>query len=207
MLVLLKAGLIKKYIIKMSEYFLEPNSSGRRQKVELDLSNYTTKANFKKCNGCCNIGFLPKKSDLVTSKSNADKLDFAKLKNIATFFSSLKSKVDELDVNKLVPENDVIKKDYLVTNATLNAKINEIKDDIPGILNLATSTDLNAIKKEVKKYLILLSYLLLLLVLLLKMKYLMLVIHSKKTYYNTKIGDIENKITTDHDHDKYITSE
>ena len=27
----------------------------------------------------------------------------------------------------------------------------------------------------------------------------------KKTDYNTKISEIENKITTDHDHDKYIT--
>ena len=35
----------------------------------------------------------------------------------------------------------------------------------------------------------------------------MLVIQSKKTYYNTKISKIENKITTDHDHDKYITTQ
>ena len=28
----------------MSEYFSEPKSSGRRVKVELDLSNYATKA-------------------------------------------------------------------------------------------------------------------------------------------------------------------
>ena len=27
----------------------------------------------------------------------------------------------------------------------------------------------------------------------------------KKTDYNTKINEIENKIATDHDHDKYIT--
>ena len=26
----------------------------------------------------------------------------------------------------------------------------------------------------------------------------------KKTYYNTKISEIEKKITTDHDDDKYI---
>ena len=49
--------------------------------------------------------------------------------------------------------------------------------------------------------------LLLLLLLLLKMKYLMLVILSKKTDYNTKISGIENKITTDQDHDKYITTQ
>ena len=38
-----------------------------------------------------------------------------------------------------------------------------------------------------------------------KMKYLMLVILSKKTDYITKICEIVNKVTTDHD--KYITTQ
>ena len=29
----------------------------------------------------------------------------------------------------------------------------------------------------------------------------------RKTDYNTKINEIENKIDTDHDHDKYITAQ
>ena len=32
----------------MSEYFPKPKSFGRRVKVELDLSNYATKSNFKR---------------------------------------------------------------------------------------------------------------------------------------------------------------
>ena len=32
----------------MSEYFLKPKSSGEKVIVELDLSNYPTKADFKK---------------------------------------------------------------------------------------------------------------------------------------------------------------
>ena len=36
----------------------------------------------------------------------------------------------------------------------------------------------------------------------------MLVVQSKKTTnYNTKISEIENKIATNHDHDKYITTQ
>ena len=31
----------------MSKYFLEPKSSGRKVKVELDLSNYATEADLK----------------------------------------------------------------------------------------------------------------------------------------------------------------
>ena len=32
----------------MSEYFPEPKSSGRRVKVELDLSNYSTKTDLNR---------------------------------------------------------------------------------------------------------------------------------------------------------------
>ena len=35
----------------MSEYFQEPKSSGGRVKVELDLSNYATKADLKGTTG------------------------------------------------------------------------------------------------------------------------------------------------------------
>ena len=35
----------------MSEYFPKPKSSGRAN-IELDLSNYTTKVNFKKAKIC-----------------------------------------------------------------------------------------------------------------------------------------------------------
>ena len=34
----------------MSEYFQKPKSFKERVKVELDLSNYAAKADFKKCN-------------------------------------------------------------------------------------------------------------------------------------------------------------
>ena len=30
---------------------------------------------------------------------------------------------------------------------------------------------------------------------------------NKKTYYNTNISETENKITTDHDYDQYITTQ
>ena len=40
---------------------------------------------------------------------------------------------------------------------------------------------------------------------LMKIKYLVLVIQSKKTDYNTKINKTEQKITN-HNHDKYITT-
>ena len=55
------------------------------------------------------------------------------------------------------------------------------------------------------KYLVLLTQLLKLLLTLLEIKYQALVIQSKKTDYNTKINEIEKKIT-DHYHNRYFTT-
>ena len=50
-IVLIIVWFIKK-TIQMSEYFPEPKSFVGRMKVELDLSNYATKVDFKKYNKC-----------------------------------------------------------------------------------------------------------------------------------------------------------
>ena len=125
----------------------------------------------------------------------------------------MKSKVDKLDVDKLISvpvdlsklsdvvKNDVIKKDVynakikniedkiphnsdLATNASLNAKINEVKGEIPNITNLATTTDLTAVENKIPNASNLLKKLTI-----------------------TQISENENKIGTDHDHDKYITTQ
>ena len=98
----------------------------------------------------------------------------------------MKSKVDKLYVDKLVPapvnlrklsdavKNDVVKEDVynakikdiedkmpditkLATNTTLNAKINEVKNQIPSITNLATTVALNAKISEVKNKIIIIT--------------------------------------------------
>ena len=86
----------------MSEFFSEPKFSGERFKVELDLSNYATKAELKNATGVDTPKFA-KTFDLARLESNVDKLDIVKLKSVATNSSKLKSKVDKLDANKLVP--------------------------------------------------------------------------------------------------------
>ena len=128
------------------------------------------------------------------------------MKNIPTNLNSLKSKVDKLDVDKLVPvpfdlrelsnvvKDDAVKKyvynakikniedeipdvTNLVANASLNAKINEVKGEIPSITNLTTTAVENKISNVSNLV--------------------------KKPDYNTKINETEKKIT-DHNHDKYI---
>ena len=69
-------------------------------------------------------------------------------------------------------------------DSLINAKISEVKNKIPSITNLATTTALTAVVNEVTN----LSDLV-------------------KTDYNTKISEISNEITTDLDYDKYITTQ
>ena len=84
----------------MSAYFPKQRSLGANVKGELDWSNYATKTD--------------------NLKSDVDKLDIDKSKNIPTNWNILKSKVDKLDVDKLVlvpvdlsKLSDVIKNDFV----------------------------------------------------------------------------------------------
>ena len=80
----------------MNEYFPEPKSSGGRLKIEFDLSNYATKADLKNKTGF-DTSKSDKKLDLANLKSDLD------MENVPSNLSNLKSKVDKLDVDKLVP--------------------------------------------------------------------------------------------------------
>ena len=83
----------------MSEYFPKPSSHEENIKVKIDLTNYATKENIK------NI-------------TQVDTSSFA----LKTNLSSLKTEVDKLDIDKLVPvptdlsklsnvvKNDVVKR-------------------------------------------------------------------------------------------------
>ena len=83
-------------------------------------------------------------------------------------------------------KKEILKITNLATTAALNGKINEVKNKIPNITNLATTTTaLTAVENKIPDVINLV----------------------KKTDYNTKINKIENKITTDHDHDKHITTQ
>ena len=76
------------------------------------------------------------------------------MKNVPANLIYLESKVDELDIDKLVPapvdlsklsnavKNDIVKKD---------AKMKNIEDKIPDITNLATNPSFNAKINDVKK--------------------------------------------------------
>ena len=84
----------------MIEYFSKPKSLGANVKVELDLSKCATKENLKNAAGVDTSDFA-NNSDLANLKSDVDKLDIDKLKNVLTDLYRLKSKEGKLDIGKL----------------------------------------------------------------------------------------------------------
>ena len=141
------------------------------------MSNYATKTDLKNATGT-NASSFAENTDLVELKSDIDKLDIDKLKNIPTNLSNLKSKLDKLDIDKLktiatnlsisknkedkldidelvpVPvdlskPSDVVK-NYVAKKDMYNAKIKNIEDKMPDITNLAANASLNAKINEVK---------------------------------------------------------
>ena len=210
MIILLIAGLIKKALYKMSQYFPKPYEPfGADINVKVDLSNYATKADIKNITHVDTSSFALR-TNLSNLKTEVDKLDIDKLKSLPNDLSNLKTKVDKLDIDKLTPvpknlsklsnvvNNEVVKKydtkiksiedkipdiSNLATKTNLNTKINEVKNEIPSITGLATTSALAAVENKIPDT----SNLV------------------KKTDYNTKITEIEKKLT-DHNHDKYITT-
>ena len=83
----------------MSTYYPLYKSSSNNIKVELDLTNYTTKTDLKNITHT-DVSSFTSKTNLVALKSEVDKIDVDELKTVPT------------DLNKLsnVVKNDVVKK-------------------------------------------------------------------------------------------------
>ena len=120
--------------IKMSQYFPDPfRNFGGNISVKVDLSNYATKTDLK-------------------NVTHIDTSSFALKTNLA----SLKTEVDELDIDKLAPVLvDLNKLSYVVKNDVkksvydkLAAKVNNI-DTSPFILKTKYQTDKTELEKKV----------------------------------------------------------
>ena len=101
-------------------YFPETHTHNKKKiEFESDLSNYATKSDLKKTPGVDTSHFA-KKVDLASLKSDVDKLDIDKLKNVPSVLNRLKIKVDKSDDDKLTPVpvdlrklSDVVKTDVV----------------------------------------------------------------------------------------------
>ena len=141
----------------MSEYFPKPQSHEENIKIKIDLSNYATKTDIKNITHVDTSGFALK-TNLSSLKTKADKLDINKLVPVPTDLSELSN----------VVKNDIVKK--AVYNK-LVAKVDNI-DTCDFVLKTKYSTAKAELEHKISDT----SGLV------------------KKTDHNTKITEIENKI-------------
>ena len=139
-------------------YYPLYKSSSNNVKVELDLTNYATKADLKNITHV-DVSSFASKSNLAALKTEVDKIDTDKLKTVPTDLAKLTNAI----------ENDVVKKTDYNTKVTsieaqmaeftnsfvtrtkfsadtnaLDDKIDGVEKKIPDISGLATKTSLNS---------------------------------------------------------------
>ena len=131
----------------MSQYFPKPYEPfGGNINVRVDLSNYATKDDVKNITHVDTSSFALK-TNLANLKSEVDKIGVDKLMPIPTDLGKLSNVVKndvvkKTNYHKLVTKVDNIDTSGLVKKTDYNIKITEIEDKIPDTSNLATKTAL-----------------------------------------------------------------
>ena len=92
---------------------------------------------------------------------------------------------DLFDTDKIELENKIPDTSGLVKRLDYNAKINEKENKMPSISGLAINDALTVIEKKISN--------------------INSLVKKKRTDYSTKITEIE-KLLTDHNHDKHVTT-
>ena len=205
----------------MNQYFPKPYEPfGGDINVKVDVSNYATKADIK------NILHVELKTNLANLRTDVDKLDIdklvpvpfdlSKLSNVVTNDVVKKDVYDKLVTNvNAIPLNDidtsrfVLKTKYdrdkselenkvpdtsgLVEKTGYNTKIAKIRGKIPDISNLATKTPLTIVENKIPSVSNLATK-----KALTNVENKILDVNSlvKKTNYNTKVVEIDTKLST-----------
>ena len=145
----------------MSQCFSPYRSHGDDIKVELDLSNYATKADLKNVTHV-DVSSFVSKTNLASLKTEVDKIDADKLKTVPvdlaklsnvvkndvvknTEYNSLKTKVDSISTT-----NFVLKTKYAKDGSDFENKIRKIDKKIPDVSGLVKTTDFNAKVTKIK---------------------------------------------------------
>ena len=189
----------------MSKYFRKWfRSFGRNRNVKVDLSNYATTTDIRNISHDDTSSFALK-PNLANLKTEVDELDNGKLVPVPTDLSKLSNvikndvfeksaydkfvtEVDNIDTNnfilKIKYDTDETKLENKISNVTdfiKKTKLTELENKSPEINNLATKIALTTVENKIPDVNNLV----------------------KKTDYNTKVADIENKLNN-YNHDKCI---
>ena len=138
----------------MSEYFPKPQSHEENIKVKIDLSDYATKEDIKNITHIDTSNFALK-TNLSSLKTEVDKLDIDKLVPVPTDLSKL-SNVVKNDVvkkaicNKLVAKVDNIDTSRFILKTKYSTDKSELENKIPDTINLVKKTDYNAKITEIE---------------------------------------------------------
>ena len=197
--------------IKMSQYFPKPYEPfGGDINFKVDFSNYATKADIKNISHVDTSSFALK-TNLANLKTEVDKLDINKLVPVPTDLSKL-SNVVKNDVvkktvyHKLVAKVNAIDTRGFILKTKYDADKSKIGNKIPDTSGLVKKADYNAKTTEIENKTPDISSL--------ATKTALTTVENKipdvsslfkKTNYNTKVTDIEEKLT-DYNQDKYITT-
>ena len=184
----------------MSQHF------GRNINVKVNLSNYRTKTILNNVT-YIDTSVFALKTNLVSLKTEVEKLDIDKLTPVPvdlsklsdvvkndvvkkTVYDKLVAKVYNIDTSEFVlktkyqtDKTELENKIPDVSNLVKKAKLTELENKIPDVSSLATKTALTAVENKIPSVSSLV----------------------KKTDYETKISELGMKLT-DHNDDKYITT-
>ena len=193
---------MSEYLPKLFKERLEGNINAK-----VDLSNYATKTDLKTVTHVDTSNFALTKN-LTSLKTEVDKLDIDKLAPVPadlskpsvavkkkTVYDKLAAKVNNIDTKdfdlktKYQTEKAKLKKKIpevtdFVDDFVEKTKLTELENKIPDVISLATKTAFTAVENKIPSASSLVK---------------------KKTDYDTKITEMEKKLT-DHNHDKYITT-
>ena len=169
-------------------YYPPYKSSNNNIKVELDLSNYTTKDDFKNITHV-DVSSYATKSNLSALKTKVDKIDVDKLKTVPDDLANLSNVVKNEVVKKtdFSADNYVTRTKFSTDTNSLDDKIDKVEKKIPDISSLETKRNVTTLVNNLN----------------IRIDNLKINDYAKKTSlsgyiltstFNTKSTELENKI-------------
>ena len=191
----------------MSQYFPKPSSHKENIKVEIDISSYATKKDINDITHVDTSKFALK-TNLANLKTKVDQLDIDRLVHIPNDLSKLSNVVKndvvkKVDYNKLVTKvNNIDTSDFVLKTKYSTDKI-ELENKIPNTSGLVKKTEYKTQITELENKIPDISNL--------ATKTALTTVENKtpsisnlvkKTDYDTKITEFEKKII-DHNHNRH----